>query len=352
MVQEAIRIVSSGRHLTRAEALETVGALMDGQATPAQIGALLIALRMKGETVEETAGFAQGMRARVVRVCPRRAPLLDTCGTGGSACRVFNVSTAAAFVAAAAGAAVAKHGNRAMSGTCGSADVLEALGVRVDLTPEQCAACIDEVGIGFLFALRHHPAMKQVGGPRRELGVRTIFNLLGPLSNPAGATRQVMGVYDPALCAAAAGALRELGCERAVVSHGEIGLDEISLIGPTRISELRDGEIRHYTLTPRDLGIDGPEPDAAFLAPAPTPEGNAALVREALAGQADDAPALARRRLVAVNAGAALRVYGLAESWPEAVRMAESLLSSGKALAVLDHLIAFTQNLTYPLPPP
>jgi anthranilate phosphoribosyltransferase len=344
MPHDALRKVVAGEHLTREEARAAVIAIMDGLATPAQIGALLVALRMKGETVEEVTGFATEMRARVVPVRPQRSPLIDTCGTGGSTFRVFNVSTAAAFVAGAAGLAIAKHGNRAMSGICGSADVLEALGVRVGLTPQQNAACIDAVGIGFLFAPHHHPAMKQVSAPRREIGVRTIFNLLGPLTNPAGATRQAMGVYHPALCPLAAGALRELGSERAIVMHGEIGLDEIATIGPTRISELRDGQVTDYTLMPRDLGLPGPEPCPEAIAPAATPEANAALIREVLAGKADDAAAKARRDLVAVNAAAALRVGGLAESWPDSVQLAQSLLASGKALAVLDNLIAFTKT--------
>jgi anthranilate phosphoribosyltransferase len=344
MPQDALRKVVMGQSLTREETTAAITAIMDGLATPAQIGALLVALRMKGETVAEVTGAAHAMRSRVVPVRVRRTPLLDTCGTGGSVFRVFNVSTAAAFVAAAAGIPVAKHGNRAMSGICGSADVLEALGVRVGLTPEECAACVDRVGIGFLFAPQHHPAMRQVSGPRREIGVRTLFNLLGPLTNPAGATRQVMGVYEARLCSLAAGALRELGSERALVLHGEIGLDEISTIGPTQISELRDDTLSHYTLTPTDFGLEGPEPDPHALAPAPTPLENGALIREVLAGQADSPAALARRDLVAVNAGASLRVYGLAESWREAVEMAQCILKSGKALETLDRLAAFTKE--------
>jgi anthranilate phosphoribosyltransferase len=345
MPQDAIRKLVSGQDLTRAEARAAVAALMDGLATPAQIGALLVALRIKGETVEEVAGFAEGLRARVVPVRPHRAPLLDTCGTGGSAQPLFNVSTAAAFVAAAAGLAVAKHGNRAMSGVCGSADVLEALGVRVHLTPEECAECIDTVGVGFLFAPNHHPALKQVSGPRREIGVRTIFNLVAPLTNPAGATLRTMGVYDAALCPLAAGALRDLGCRRAIVLHGEIGICEISTLGPTQVSELRDGEITHYTLTPRDLGLDGPEPSLEDLRPGPTPEANATLIREVLEGKAGDGPAVARRTIVAVNAAASLRVGGLAESWPDAVRLAQHLIASGEPRAVLERLIAHTATL-------
>lgn len=346
MPQDALRKLVSGRSLTRIEAREALTTVMDGNATQAQIGALLVAMRMKGETVDEVTGCVDAMRARVVPVRAKRAPLLDTCGTGGSAFRVFNVSTAAAFVAAAAGAAVAKHGNRAVTGTCGSADVLEALGVRVVLTPEQCGECIDETGIAFLFAPHHHPAMKEVSGPRREIGVRSVFNLLGPLTNPAGATLQVMGVYDGALTTLAAGALRALGSERALVLHAEIGMDEVSTIGPTRVSELRGGEVLNYQLTPRDLGLEGPEPDPDDLAPAATPEENAAILRSVLAGSERGRRTEARRTLVAVNAAASLRVCGLAEEWPEAVRLAQRIIATGDALRQVERLAAFTQ--TYP----
>jgi len=342
---EAIRKLVGGQSLTRAEARETLAAVVDGGATQAQIGALLVALRMKGETVDEVTGFVEAMRSRVVPVRATRAPLLDTCGTGGSAFRVFNVSTAAAFVAAAAGIAVAKHGNRAMSGVCGSADVLEALGVRVDLTPGQAARCIDATGIGFLFAQRHHPAMKQVSGARREIGVRSVFNLLGPLTNPAGASMQVMGVYDGRLIELAAGALKALGSERALVVHGEIGLDEISTVGPTRVCELADGELRSYRLSPAELGLFCAETDAAHLAPAATAAENADLLREALAGKTSGPAALARRDLVAVNAAAALRVTGHSGDWPAAVRRAREIIASGAALRKLEELAAFTQQL-------
>lgn len=344
MIPDALRKIAAGRNLTRAEATAVVNALMDGQATPAQMGALLTALHIKGETVEEITGFALGMRARMTAVRPRRFPLLDTCGMGGSRIRVFNVSTAAAFAAAATGIAVAKHGNRAMTGTCGSADVLEALGIRVGLTPEQSADCIDEIGIGFLFAPSHHPAMKQVSGPRREIGIRTIFNLVGPITNPAGASRQVMGVPHPDFCPLVAGALRELGSERVIIVHGEIGMGEISTLGPTQVSELLHGQIVNYTLTPHDLIPDAPEPDLDDLAPALTADANADRVREALAGTADTPAALARRNLVAVNAAASLRVSGMAETWPEAVRMAQNVLESGSALQVVERLAAFTQH--------
>ena len=292
-------------------------------------------------------GFVDAMRARVVRVKASRAPLLDTCGTGGSALRVFNVSTAAAFVAAAAGAAVAKHGNRAMTGICGSADVLEALGVRVDLTPQQCAECIDTVGIGFLFAQRHHPAMKEVSGPRREIGIRSVFNLLGPLTNPAGASRQVMGVYDASLTSLAAGALLALGSDRAIVVHAEIGLDEISTIGPTNVSELRNDHVSDYVLTPYELGLRDIEPNPELLSPAATAAENADIVRSVLAGSSSDASAIARRDLVAVNAAASLRVCGYAEQWIDAVGMANSILVSGAAMGILDRLAEFTKKLPH-----
>jgi len=343
-LQDNLRHITNGRHLTADEASGTMRSLIDGLATPAQIGALLIALRMKGETVTEVASFAREMRLRLVPVTPKRRPLLDTCGTGGSACRVFNVSTAAAFIVAETGVGVAKHGNRAVSGVCGSADVLEALGVRIDLAPEHCANCIDVLGIGFLFAPAHHPALRYVSGPRRELGVRTVFNLLGPLSNPAGATLHVMGVYDGELCPLAAGALRELGSDRAVVVHGEIGMGEISTIGPTRISELRDRSISHYVLTPADLGLHGPEPALMDIAPAPTAAANADLLRNVLGGHDSDWRARSRRNLIAVNVAAALRVAGITEDWPAGVEHAQDLLSSGCGLQVLDRLAAFTQD--------
>ncbi len=345
MPQAALQKIVSGQSLTRDEARQTLNTVMQGRATTAQIGALLVGLRMKGETAEELTGFVQAMRSHAVAVRARTSPLLDTCGTGGSAFRVFNVSTAAAFVAAAAGIAVAKHGNRAMSGTCGSADVLEALGVKVVLTPEQCADCIDSIGICFLFAQRHHPAMKEVSAPRREIGIRSIFNLLGPLTNPAGATFQVMGVYDGGLTRLAADALRELGSDRALVLHGEIGLDEISTIGNTRVSELRNGEVRDYVLSTCDLGLTSPRPCPADLAPAKTPQENAEIVRTVLGGVANGSAIAARRDLVAVNAAAALRVRGIAESWPEAVRMAREILESGAALRKLEQLIEFTGRL-------
>ena len=344
MPQTAIRKLCGGESLNREDALKTIHGLMDGKYTPSQIGAILIALHIKGETVEEVTGFAMGMHERLIPVHAKRTPLLDTCGTGGSSFRVFNVSTCSAFVAAAAGIGVAKHGNRAVTGVCGSADVLEALGIQVDITPEQCADCIDSVGIGFIFAQRHHPALAHVGPSRREIGVRTIFNLLGPLSNPAGAKMHALGVYEPSLCSLAAKVLRELGSTSAVVMHGDIGLDEISIVGETQISELRNGEVEDYTLHAADFGVDESSMDLNALAPASTTAENAALVREALSGVDIDAGGRSRRTLVAVNAAAALRTAGLAESWKEAVDLANTTISERRALDKLNELTEFTRS--------
>jgi len=345
MIHEALQRLIGGQDLTREDAAALMERLMRGEATEAQIGGLLVALRIKGESVEEIAGFAETMRAHALAVKARRKPLLDTCGTGGSSFRVFNVSTAAAFVAAAAGVGVAKHGNRAASGVCGSADVLEALGVRVDLSPEQCAECIDKVGIGFLFARSHHPAMRHVSAARREIGVRSVFNLLGPLTNPAGASLQVMGVYDSALCPLVIAALKALGSERALVIHSEPGIDELSTFSSNRICELRDGEITDRTFSPSDLGVTHALTDTALLAPAPTPEANAEILRESLGEGPLTPSAEARRSMVALNAAAALRVAGVADAWAEAFQQANAIITSGAALQVLDSLIAFTSAL-------
>ena len=345
MIQEALRKLALRDSLTYDEAAEVAQTIMDGEATPAQIGALLVALRLKGETVEEATAFAKALRARVVPVHPKRKPLLDTCGTGGSTVKTFNVSTTSAFVLAGAGIAVAKHGNRAMSGVCGSADVLEALGVRLDLSPEQLADCIDEVGIGFLFAQRHHPAMKQVAAPRREIGIRTLFNLLGPLTNPADATLRVMGVYDPALCLMATGTLRELGAERALVLHGAVGMVEVSTVGETRYAELRDGNITEGVLSPEDFGLSSPPPILEDLTPALTPADNAELLRNVLRGKQATPQDIARRNIVAVNAAVALVVTGLAKEWADGYQQALQVIDSGKALDSLERLVAFTQSV-------
>ncbi|MGC9319099.1 MAG: anthranilate phosphoribosyltransferase, partial [Armatimonadota bacterium] len=255
MINETLEKVVEGQTVSREEAHAAMAAIMSGGCTPAQIGAFLVALRMRGETVEQISGFAAAMRDSCIRIRTRHEEVVDTCGTGGDALDTFNVSTAAALVTAAAGVPVAKHGNRSVSSQCGSADVLKELGVRIDLEAEEVEACLDEIGIGFLFAPALHPAMKHAIGPRRELGLRTVFNILGPLTNPAGARRQLLGVFDPAWTQVLAETLRDLGTTHAMVVHGLQGLDELSTLGPTRVSELRDGEVRTYEVTPEEFGL-------------------------------------------------------------------------------------------------
>lgn len=319
---EALARVVSGEDLDRAEAGAAIGAIMSGEATPAQIGAFLVALRMKGETTEEIVGAAQAMRSLATRVEVDVPNLVDTCGTGGSATKVFNVSTAAAFVAAAAGAHVAKHGNRAMTSKSGSADLLEAAGVDLDLTPEQVARCIGEVGVGFLFAQRHHSAMKHVAGARREIGVRTLFNVLGPLTNPASAPAQVIGVFDGAWQHRMAEVLRELGSRHVLVVHAEDGLDEISIASPTRVVELKDGAIETWTLTPEDLGFARTPLDAIR---AESVEHSLDLVRAALAGEGPAAD------IVTLNAGASIYASGVALTLADGIVMAQDAIASGLA---------------------
>ncbi len=337
-MKNALLKLTSGQTLDREEAAQAMTAIMDGAATPAQIGALLAALRMKGETVEEITGFARVMRERSLRVHTSRRPLLDTCGTGGDTVKTFNISTTAAFVAAGAGAAVAKHGNRSVTSKCGSADVLESLGVRLDLSPEAVGRCIDAVGIGFLFARNHHPAMKYAAGPRAELGVRTVFNALGPLTNPANASRQVIGVYDASLCAPLAEVLGNLGSEHVLIVHGKAGLDEIATFGETLVAEYRDGAVTTYTVTPESLGISSAAP--ADVASGNDVDENARLLRGVLKGE-DLGP---RRDIVLVNAAAALYVAGLAKTLQSGVRTASETIDSGAALATLEALIACTER--------
>ncbi len=255
MIADLVRKAADGQDLSAEEANAAMTEIMGGEASAVQIAAFLVAMRMKGETVEEVTEFARVMREHVLPVEVKRRPVVDTCGTGGDAIKTFNVSTAAAFVAAGAGVAVAKHGNRSVTSKCGSADVLEALDIKFDLPPEAVAKCIDEIGIGFMFAPAYHPAMKHAGPVRRELGLRTVFNALGPLTNPARAEAQVMGVYRPELTELHASVLRNLGSRRALVVHGEGGLDELSTFGPTQVAELRDGEIRTYRVTPEEVGL-------------------------------------------------------------------------------------------------
>ncbi len=344
MITEAIRRVVERKDLTREDAFAVMDAIMSGQATDAQIAAFLTALRMKGETVEELIGFARVMREKVSPVKTRarvqtslsgtdREMLVDTCGTGGDATGTFNVSTATAFVVAGAGIPVAKHGNRSVSSLCGSADVVEALGVRLDLPAERVGKCVDEVGIGFCYAPLLHKAMKFVMLARREIRIRTVFNILGPLTNPAHASAQVIGVYDGALALMMAQVLKELGTVRAFVVHGEDGLDEISTTGDSQISELRDGEIRCYRVRPEDFGL--PRATMADLKGGSAAD-NAEIIRRILSGEAGP-----KRDIVVLNAGAAIAAGGKAKDIAAGIRLAEQSIASGAARQRLERLVEF-----------
>ena len=336
-IHAALGGLVAGRGLTRAEAREAFAVIMAGDATPGQIGALLIGLRMRGESAEEIAGAAEAMRRRAVKVRVDVPHLVDTCGTGGSGpAKRFNVSTAAAFVAAGAGAHVAKHGNRAATSQSGSADALEALGVHLGLTPEQIGRCIKEVGIGFMFAPAHHGAMRHAAPVRRELGVRTVFNLLGPLTNPAGAERQLIGVFAPEWQRTVAEVAGLLGAQRALVVHGE-GLDELSIAGPTHVVELDAGRVREYDVAPEDFGLG--RHDAGGLR-ATSPAESAALIREAL-GNAGGAAA----ELVALNAGAAIYAAGVVPSLADGVAMAQDVIASGRATERLAELARLSNQM-------
>ncbi len=327
---------ASRRNLTCDEALEAMQIVLRGEASPAQIAGLLVALRMKGETVEELVGFARAMRRMAARVDPglEGEPLLDTCGTGGDDSGTFNISTVAAFVVAGAGARVAKHGNRSISSRCGSADLLEALGVRVALTPEASARAIREVGIGFLFAPAIHTAMKHAQPVRLELKMRTVFNLLGPLTNPAGATAQIVGAPSPAAAELMAGALAALGLERGFVVHGSDGMDEITTTGPTLAFEVRNGLVEERTLKPEDFGVRTVEPQELRGGDSAR---NAAIAREILRGACGP-----RRDIVLVNAAAALVACGKAGDFRRGMEIAARSIDSGAALAKLEQLARFT----------
>lgn len=330
MIQGVIQRLVDGENLDRAAARATMEQIMSGGATDAQIGAFLIGLRCKGETVEEVAGFAEAMREKATPISGGREPMIDTCGTGGDGSGTFNISTSVAFVAAGAGLCVAKHGNRAMSSKCGSADVLAALGVDVEASPEKVGQCLDEVGIGFLFAPKLHGAMRHAIGPRKEIGTRTVFNILGPLTNPAGARRQLIGVFAAELTERMAAVLRALGSERALVVHGSDGLDELTLTGPSRVTELRDGELETYEVAPGDFGFD--VVDGSALRGGDAAE-NGRILTEVLKG-ATGAP----RDVVVMNAAAAIVVGGLADSLQEGAVRAEAAIESGKAMAALEDL--------------
>ena len=335
MIREAIESLVNGKSLSADEASAVMAEIMEGQATPAQFGAFVTALRCKGETVEEMVGLARTMRAKALPVIST-GPVVDTCGTGGDGAGTFNISTAAAIVAAACGARVAKHGNRAMSSKCGSADVLEALGVKINLLPDEVAECLERVGLAFMFAPVFHPAMKHAGPPRREIGIRTVFNLLGPLCNPAGATAQVVGVPNKDLVLKMAAALRALGGCHALVVYGD-GLDELTVAGSTYVCELIGDGLHRYTVTPEDFGLSRHPIDAIKGGDA---RWNASAMLRLLQGETG-----ALRDAAVLNAAAALLVAGKANSLGDGVAMAIDAIDSGKALAKLEKLVEISQML-------
>ena len=336
MIKEAIDILVSGNSLTAEQAAGVMREIMDGEATPAQFGSFVTALRLKGETVEEIAGMARVMREKSVPVSVS-GPLVDTCGTGGDSSKTFNISTTAAFVVAGAGIKVAKHGNRGMSSGCGSADVLDALGVRIDLGAPEVEKCLENVGIGFMFAPVFHPAMKYAAPSRKEIGIRTVFNILGPMTNPAGAQSQLLGVFEESLVMKMAQVLSLLGCQHALVVHGEDGLDEITLGGKTTVCELKGDEISRYYIDPEDFGF--PRTGLSSLRGGP-PQENADILRRVLRGEKGP-----YRDIVLVNAAAALVAGDLATDLEKGVRLASEAVDSGRAMEKLDGFIAFSQQI-------
>ncbi len=335
MIQAMLNRVLDGHDLSREEARETMSAIMRGETTPAQIAGFLVALRTKGETADEIAGCAEAMRAHVLAVRPQRDDLVDTAGTGGDGAQTLNISTAAALVAAAAGAGVAKHGNRAVSSASGSADVLEALGFELEQPTERIARSIDELGFGFLFAPAHHPAMRHAAQVRRELATRTVFNVLGPLTNPAGARAQIVGVYSPGLVRTIADVLVRLGARRAFVVYGAGGIDELSPCGPNQVCEVVGGEVHERTIDPAELGIERCSPDELRGG---SPADNAQAIRDVFAG----APG-GRRDAILLNAAGAIAAAGHAEDLREGLELGRRAVDSGAAAERLDELIAFSR---------
>ena len=336
MIKESIRKLSSKQDLTQAEAYEAMSEIMSGNAAESQIAAFLMGLRLKGESVDEIAGCARSMREKAVRINSKKGPVIDTCGTGGDATGTFNISTTAAIIASAGGAVVAKHGNRAVSSKCGSADVLKGLGVNIEIPPGRVEEVLDEVGITFLFAPLMHGAMKFAAPVRRDLGIRTIFNILGPLTNPAAAKRQLLGVFDESLTEPMAGVLRELGSEHAIVVHGEGGFDELSTLGRSKVTELRNGTLKTYQIDAQELGVKRAAIDAIRGGDVET---NVRLTRSILDG-ADGAPT----DIALLNAGAALMVAGRAATLMEGVRIAREVVKSGAALQKLMHWVEATNK--------
>lgn len=335
-MQDAIRAVTEYRNLSRDEMTDVMRLIMTGQATQAQIGGFLIGLRMKGETVDEIAAAAGVMRGLAAEVDVDTEHLVDTCGTGGDAAGTFNVSTATAFVVAAAGGRVAKHGNRSVSSSSGSADVLELAGANLELTPAQVGQCIEQVGVGFLFAPAHHSAMKHAVGPRKEMGVRTLFNVLGPLTNPAGAPHQLLGVYSRDWVRPLAEVLLTLGSDRVLVVNAEDGLDEISIAAATHVAEVDEDEVTEYTITPEDFGMERASLDAVRV---DSVDASLALIRAVFAGQQGPAA-----DLVALNAGAAIYAARLADTVAAGVEQARAVLSSGAAADKLDEFVRFSRH--------
>ncbi len=337
MIQEALRVLLDGRSLGRAEARAVMDEIMAGDATQAQIGGFLVALRLKGETPDEIAGFAEAIRGRVLAVRPRRDDLVDTAGTGGDGRATINISTAAALVAAAAGAGVAKHGNRAVSSASGSADVLEALGFSLDAPPERIARSIDELGFGFLFAPTHHPGFRHAAPVRKELATRTVFNVLGPLTNPAGARAQVVGVYDAPLVRTIAEVLARLGARRAFVVHGAFGVDELSPAGPNLVCEVVDGRVRERSIDPVELGLARCAPEELRGG---RPAENAAVIRAVLGGEERGG----KRDAILLNAAGAIAAGGHAADLREGLELARKAVDSGAAAARLDELAQFSRG--------
>ncbi len=342
-IKEALAALVEGRSLSQVQMAAVMRQIMTGEATAAQIGGFLVALKIKGETIDEIAGAVEVMRelATPVAIGPGRAPLVDTCGTGGDGSPLFNVSTAAAFVVAAAGGRVAKHGNRSITSVSGSADVLEAAGVQLSLKPEQVARCVEQLGVGFMFAQAHHSAMKHAIGPRKELSLRTIFNILGPMTNPAGVKRQVLGVYSRALCNPLAQVLGRLGSEHVLVVNADDGLDEISLAAPTHIAQWRDGALSEFTVAPEQFGIERQGLEALKVSSA---EESLGLIKDAL-GKRATPRGKAAADMIALNAGAAIYVAGLADSLAQGVVMAEDTIATGLALEKLSDLAEMSQVL-------
>jgi anthranilate phosphoribosyltransferase len=336
MIQESINELVFGNDLSKATAAQVMDEIMTGEATPAQFGAFVTALRIKGETVEEIAGMAEVMREKALRV-ESDGNLIDTCGTGGDGSNTINISTISAFVVSGAGLKVAKHGNRAITSSCGSADLLEAAGIKIELGAESVSKCIEEIGIGFMFAPIFHPAMRHAAGPRREIGIRSVFNILGPLTNPARATTQLLGIADPGLGNKMAGVLQSLGCQQALVVHGHNGMDEISISSPSTVWELKHGEINSYIISPEDYGIRI-HPEASIKSY--SLEENIRALRKVLAGESG-----AERDVILMNASAALLAGNIVDSISEGITLASDSIDTGAAKAKFDDLVRLSNEL-------